>query len=211
VHRHTHSLSLSLTHTLSLFTHTHSHTWAQLSQTHSLSHTHSTLSSSHIHTPLSLSLSLSLSHTHTHSFHIDDPRAVMWFRNFPRKDDHCQSNPANLTGLLLCAHPFSNLGDSFNGDEAGDSSDPEQIFQNIQFQKDLMANIRCRPWTMGEKLRALRWGPLSPMDYCKPALQESASPLEIRTKTHVTAMCPSLLIDSEKPQRCTRGLDGPHS
>ncbi|XP_020039786.2 transmembrane channel-like protein 3 [Castor canadensis] len=51
---------------------------------------------------------------------------------------------------------LSNLGDSFNGDEAGDSSDPEQIFQNIQFQKDLMANIRCRPWTMGEKLRALR-------------------------------------------------------
>uniref|UniRef100_G3U020 Transmembrane channel-like protein n=1 Tax=Loxodonta africana TaxID=9785 RepID=G3U020_LOXAF len=31
-----------------------------------------------------------------------------------------------------------------------------QIFQNIQFQKDLMANIRCRPWPMGQKLRALR-------------------------------------------------------
>ncbi|XP_036909398.1 transmembrane channel-like protein 3 [Sturnira hondurensis] len=46
---------------------------------------------------------------------------------------------------------------SFNADdEPGDSSDPEQVFQNIQFQKDLMANIRCRPWTMGQKLRALR-------------------------------------------------------
>ncbi|MBZ3886617.1 Transmembrane channel-like protein 3, partial [Sciurus carolinensis] len=48
------------------------------------------------------------------------------------------------------------LDDSFNADETGDSSDPEQIFQNIQFQKDLMANIRCRPWTMGQKLKALR-------------------------------------------------------
>uniref|UniRef100_A0A2I3GIN8 Transmembrane channel-like protein n=1 Tax=Nomascus leucogenys TaxID=61853 RepID=A0A2I3GIN8_NOMLE len=51
---------------------------------------------------------------------------------------------------------LSNLDDSFSADETGDSNDPEQIFQNIQFQKDLMANIRCRPWTMGQKLRALR-------------------------------------------------------
>ncbi|KAM5291895.1 transmembrane channel-like protein 3 [Ctenodactylus gundi] len=51
---------------------------------------------------------------------------------------------------------LSNLDDSFSADETGNSSDPEQIFQNIQFQKDLMANIRCRPWTMGQKLRALR-------------------------------------------------------
>ncbi|EGW00433.1 Transmembrane channel-like protein 3 [Cricetulus griseus] len=51
---------------------------------------------------------------------------------------------------------LGNSDDSFNADETGDSNDPEQIFQNIQFQKDLMANIRCRPWTMGQKLRALR-------------------------------------------------------
>ncbi|XP_045669008.1 transmembrane channel-like protein 3 [Ursus americanus] len=51
---------------------------------------------------------------------------------------------------------LSNLDDSFNADETGDSNDPEQIFQNIQFQKDLMANIRCRPWTMAQKLGALR-------------------------------------------------------
>ncbi|KAF6079697.1 transmembrane channel like 3 [Phyllostomus discolor] len=43
-----------------------------------------------------------------------------------------------------------------SADDAGDSSDPEQIFQSIQFQKDLMASIRCRPWTMRQKLRALR-------------------------------------------------------
>ncbi|XP_031805387.1 transmembrane channel-like protein 3 [Sarcophilus harrisii] len=51
---------------------------------------------------------------------------------------------------------FSNLDDSDNNDERGDSNDPEQIFQNIQFQKDLMATIRCRPWPMKEKLKALR-------------------------------------------------------
>ncbi|XP_004447761.2 transmembrane channel-like protein 3 [Dasypus novemcinctus] len=51
---------------------------------------------------------------------------------------------------------LSTLDDSFNADETGDSNDPEQIFQNIQFQKDLMANIRCRPWPMGQKLKALR-------------------------------------------------------
>lgn len=55
-----------------------------------------------------------------------------------------------------CSDPCSNLDDSFNAEEAGDSADPEQIFQNIQFQKDLMANLRCRPWTMGQKLGALR-------------------------------------------------------
>uniref|UniRef100_A0A803TC61 Transmembrane channel-like protein n=1 Tax=Anolis carolinensis TaxID=28377 RepID=A0A803TC61_ANOCA len=42
------------------------------------------------------------------------------------------------------------------GEEKVDSSDPEQIFQNIQFQKEIIANIRCRPWPMRQKLRALR-------------------------------------------------------
>ncbi|XP_053128475.1 transmembrane channel-like protein 3 [Hemicordylus capensis] len=51
--------------------------------------------------------------------------------------------------------PHSN-SDEDNGDEKVDSSDPEQIFQNIQFQKEIMANIRCRPWPMRQKLRALR-------------------------------------------------------
>ncbi|XP_058012446.1 transmembrane channel-like protein 3 [Ahaetulla prasina] len=51
--------------------------------------------------------------------------------------------------------PHSN-SDEDNGDEKVDSNDPEQIFQNIQFQKEIMANIRCRPWPMRQKLRALR-------------------------------------------------------
>nr|XP_034370864.1 transmembrane channel-like protein 3 isoform X1 [Arvicanthis niloticus] len=63
---------------------------------------------------------------------------------------------ANQCYLYQDSLLLGNSDDSFNADETGDSSDPEQIFQNIQFQKDLMANIRCRPWTMGQKLRALR-------------------------------------------------------
>uniref|UniRef100_A0A8D2Q8M3 Transmembrane channel-like protein n=1 Tax=Varanus komodoensis TaxID=61221 RepID=A0A8D2Q8M3_VARKO len=46
--------------------------------------------------------------------------------------------------------------DEDNGEDKVDSNDPEQIFQNIQFQKEIMANIRCRPWSMRQKLRALR-------------------------------------------------------
>ncbi|XP_042330935.1 transmembrane channel-like protein 3 [Sceloporus undulatus] len=51
--------------------------------------------------------------------------------------------------------PGSNSDDD-KGDEKVDSNDPEQIFQNIQFQKEIMANICCRPWPMRQKLRALR-------------------------------------------------------
>ncbi|NXV75449.1 TMC3 protein, partial [Atlantisia rogersi] len=41
-------------------------------------------------------------------------------------------------------------------EERAESQDPEQIFQNIQYQKEIMSNIRCRPWPMRQKLRALR-------------------------------------------------------
>ncbi|XP_055756025.1 transmembrane channel-like protein 3 [Salvelinus fontinalis] len=41
-------------------------------------------------------------------------------------------------------------------DEHADSNDPEQMFQNIQFQKELIANIRTRAWPMRRKLKALK-------------------------------------------------------
>ncbi|XP_061102863.1 transmembrane channel-like protein 3 [Conger conger] len=41
-------------------------------------------------------------------------------------------------------------------DERVDSSDPEEIFQNIQLQKEIIANIRTRPWPMRRKLKALK-------------------------------------------------------
>uniref|UniRef100_A0A8C9RZV8 Transmembrane channel-like protein n=1 Tax=Scleropages formosus TaxID=113540 RepID=A0A8C9RZV8_SCLFO len=41
-------------------------------------------------------------------------------------------------------------------EEQPDSNDPEKVFQNIQFQKEIIANIRSRPWPMAHKLKALR-------------------------------------------------------
>ncbi|KAM6981428.1 transmembrane channel-like protein 3 [Aplochiton taeniatus] len=41
-------------------------------------------------------------------------------------------------------------------DERVDSNDPEEVFQNIQYQKELIANIRTRPWPMRRKLKALK-------------------------------------------------------
>ncbi|XP_040425685.1 transmembrane channel-like protein 3 isoform X1 [Cygnus olor] len=51
--------------------------------------------------------------------------------------------------------PHSNSDEDISEDKA-DNHDPEQIFQNIQYQKEVMSNIRCRPWPMRQKLRALR-------------------------------------------------------
>ncbi|XP_010876303.2 transmembrane channel-like protein 3 [Esox lucius] len=41
-------------------------------------------------------------------------------------------------------------------DERADSNDPEEMFQNIQFQKEIIANIRTRAWPMRRKLKALK-------------------------------------------------------
>ncbi|XP_051652663.1 transmembrane channel-like protein 3 [Manacus candei] len=51
--------------------------------------------------------------------------------------------------------PHSNSDDDIS-EEKAESHDPEQFFQNIQYQKEIMSNIRCRPWPMRQKLRALR-------------------------------------------------------
>uniref|UniRef100_A0AAR2J9B4 Transmembrane channel-like protein n=1 Tax=Pygocentrus nattereri TaxID=42514 RepID=A0AAR2J9B4_PYGNA len=37
-----------------------------------------------------------------------------------------------------------------------DSNDPEELFQNIQVQKELIANIRTRPWPIRRKLKVLK-------------------------------------------------------
>nr|XP_061811229.1 transmembrane channel-like protein 3 [Nerophis lumbriciformis] len=41
-------------------------------------------------------------------------------------------------------------------DERVDSDDPEEMFQNIQYQKEIIANIRTRPWPMRRKLKVLK-------------------------------------------------------
>uniref|UniRef100_A0A8C0UU60 Transmembrane channel-like protein n=1 Tax=Cyanistes caeruleus TaxID=156563 RepID=A0A8C0UU60_CYACU len=60
------------------------------------------------------------------------------------------------TGIYTYQEPPHSNSDDDTGEEKAESHDPEQIFQNIQYQKEIMSNIRCRPWPMRQKLRALR-------------------------------------------------------
>uniref|UniRef100_A0A8C7WZD1 Transmembrane channel-like protein n=1 Tax=Oryzias sinensis TaxID=183150 RepID=A0A8C7WZD1_9TELE len=46
--------------------------------------------------------------------------------------------------------------DDEDKEERVDSNDPEELFQNIQFQKEIIANIRSRPWPMRRKLKVLK-------------------------------------------------------
>ncbi|NXJ43775.1 TMC3 protein, partial [Ciconia maguari] len=59
-------------------------------------------------------------------------------------------------GIYTYQEPPHSNSDDDTGEEKAESHDPEQIFQNIQYQKEIMSNIRCRPWPMRQKLRALR-------------------------------------------------------
>ncbi|XP_056134980.1 transmembrane channel-like protein 3 [Lampris incognitus] len=53
-------------------------------------------------------------------------------------------------------HQQGSSDDENNVDERADSNDPEEMFQNIQFQKEIIANIRTRPWPMRRKLKVLK-------------------------------------------------------
>ncbi|KAL6468571.1 hypothetical protein MHYP_G00220950 [Metynnis hypsauchen] len=46
--------------------------------------------------------------------------------------------------------------DEDKDEERVDSNDPEELFQNIQVQKELIANIRTRPWPIRRKLKVLK-------------------------------------------------------
>lgn len=52
--------------------------------------------------------------------------------------------------------PLSSSDDEDKDDERTDSIDPEEMFQNIQYQKEIIANIRTRPWPMRRKLKVLK-------------------------------------------------------
>ncbi|XP_066557589.1 transmembrane channel-like protein 3 [Amia ocellicauda] len=49
-----------------------------------------------------------------------------------------------------------NSDDDDKTDERVESNDPEEMFQNIQIQKEIIANIRTRPAPMRHKLKALK-------------------------------------------------------
>ncbi|KAM5171886.1 transmembrane channel-like protein 3 [Mantella aurantiaca] len=53
-----------------------------------------------------------------------------------------------------CQKSISDEDENAEGKE--ENNDPETIFQNIQMQKEIVANIRCRPWPMRQKLRLLK-------------------------------------------------------
>uniref|UniRef100_A0A665TIN0 Transmembrane channel-like protein n=1 Tax=Echeneis naucrates TaxID=173247 RepID=A0A665TIN0_ECHNA len=53
-------------------------------------------------------------------------------------------------------HPLILLNDEDKEDDRVDSNDPEEMFQNIQYQKEIIANIRTRPWPMRRKLKVLK-------------------------------------------------------
>ncbi|XP_077329394.1 transmembrane channel-like protein 3 [Lithobates pipiens] len=52
--------------------------------------------------------------------------------------------------------PPQSISDDENAEGKEENNDPETIFQNIQMQKELVADIRCRPWPMRQKLRSLK-------------------------------------------------------
>ncbi|KAK9543189.1 hypothetical protein VZT92_000985 [Zoarces viviparus] len=54
-------------------------------------------------------------------------------------------------------HQQGSSDDDDKEDERVDSNDPEEMFQNIQYQKEIIANIRTRPWPMRRKLKVLKY------------------------------------------------------
>lgn len=54
---------------------------------------------------------------------------------------------------ITCSSSDEEGGD----DKEVDSNDPEEMFQNIQYQKEIIANIRSRPWPMRRKLKVLKY------------------------------------------------------
>ncbi|KAM6943651.1 LOW QUALITY PROTEIN: transmembrane channel-like protein 3 [Xenentodon cancila] len=53
-------------------------------------------------------------------------------------------------------HQDGSSEDEGKDEERVDSNDPEEMFQNIQYQKEIIANIRTRPWPMRRKLKVLK-------------------------------------------------------
>ncbi|XP_035985042.1 transmembrane channel-like protein 3 isoform X1 [Fundulus heteroclitus] len=53
-------------------------------------------------------------------------------------------------------HQQGSSDDEGEDDKEVDSNDPEEMFQNIQYQKEIIANIRSRPWPMRRKLKVLK-------------------------------------------------------
>uniref|UniRef100_A0A673JIM1 Transmembrane channel-like protein n=1 Tax=Sinocyclocheilus rhinocerous TaxID=307959 RepID=A0A673JIM1_9TELE len=60
---------------------------------------------------------------------------------------------AVIIELWLCFRPSD---DEDKDGERVDSNDPEESFQNIQLQKEIIANIQTKPWPIRRKLKVLK-------------------------------------------------------
>uniref|UniRef100_A0A3B3TH15 Transmembrane channel-like protein n=1 Tax=Paramormyrops kingsleyae TaxID=1676925 RepID=A0A3B3TH15_9TELE len=72
----------------------------------------------------------------------------------PPSSKRHRSQRKNSSRLYSQYQEFSDEEDK--PEEQVDSNDPEEIFQNIQLQKEIIANIRTRPWPMRHKLKVLK-------------------------------------------------------
>uniref|UniRef100_A0A6Q2YBA5 Transmembrane channel-like protein n=1 Tax=Esox lucius TaxID=8010 RepID=A0A6Q2YBA5_ESOLU len=87
----------------------------------------------------------------SHHRHSDDEM----FTCCPLLSHHRHSDDEMFTCCPLLSH-HRHSDDEDKEDERADSNDPEEMFQNIQFQKEIIANIRTRAWPMRRKLKALK-------------------------------------------------------
>jgi len=58
-----------------------------------------------------------------------------------------------IIDLWLCFRPSD---DEDKDGERVESNDPEEMFQNIQLQKEIIANIQTKPWPIRRKLKVLK-------------------------------------------------------
>uniref|UniRef100_A0A671TU93 Transmembrane channel-like protein n=1 Tax=Sparus aurata TaxID=8175 RepID=A0A671TU93_SPAAU len=82
------------------------------------------------------------------------PRLCSGPRFDSRPGSVCCVSPPSLSPCFLSYLHSSD--DEDKEDERVDSNDPEEMFQNIQYQKEIIANIRTRPWPMRRKLKVLK-------------------------------------------------------
>uniref|UniRef100_A0AAX7TGR5 Transmembrane channel-like protein n=1 Tax=Astatotilapia calliptera TaxID=8154 RepID=A0AAX7TGR5_ASTCA len=74
----------------------------------------------------------------------------------PLRSILCNRVTQNHISLCPCVLFCSSSDEEDKVDERVDSNDPEEMFQNIQYQKEIIANIRTRPWPMRRKLKVLK-------------------------------------------------------
>uniref|UniRef100_S4RWM9 Si:dkey-15b23.3 n=1 Tax=Petromyzon marinus TaxID=7757 RepID=S4RWM9_PETMA len=78
-------------------------------------------------------------------------RAARRQKTVRKKSANSPCHVYHYTGDLMGSDDDGGLGDT-----QAEWSDQEEIMQNIQIQKDIIANIRCRPWPMKQKLKVLK-------------------------------------------------------